>query len=206
MIANIWYITIITCIITLGELISWLHWRHLLRVAFRSSPPVFSMHLETLCAPMCTNDPESFKSKFDHGGSAISPDPYAMLLIHKMKKKCTNEKNARTNNALTILRVLAQNSKMGFISFHQVSLWCFWYKHKRGCTNEKNTCIYDPETLGSKFKNVEFYCFKPSFDAFDIRTYKHKRSALTKNMRALTGTNNSESLGSKFKNWGSGEM
>ncbi len=29
----------------------------------------------------------------------------------------------------------------------------FIYKHKRGCTNEKNTCTNDPDSLGSKFKN-----------------------------------------------------
>ncbi len=40
-----WYITIITCIVILGELISWLQWRHLLRITFQSSPPIVSIHL-----------------------------------------------------------------------------------------------------------------------------------------------------------------
>ncbi len=46
----------------------------------------------------CTNDPENFSLKFDHEGSTISPDPYAVLLIYKMKRKCTNEKSACTND------------------------------------------------------------------------------------------------------------
>ncbi len=44
-IVNIWFISAVTCIITLEEQISWLQWRHSLRVAFRSSPPVFIITL-----------------------------------------------------------------------------------------------------------------------------------------------------------------
>ncbi len=55
----------------------------------------------------CTNDPESLCSKLKNGGSIVS-----LVLIYKHKTGRTNEKNACTNDALTILRVWTQNSKM----------------------------------------------------------------------------------------------
>ncbi len=74
-----------------------------------------------------------------------------------------------------ILKVCAPNSKMGY-RFTRPPFDVFDIcKRKRECTNEKNVCTNDPESLGSAFKKGGFIVHQPhTFDAFDI-LYKHKR-------------------------------
>ncbi len=49
-----------------------------------------------------------------------------MHLIYEHKRGSTNEKDAGINDAQTILRVWAQNSKIGVLSFHQAPFDAFY--------------------------------------------------------------------------------
>ncbi len=64
-----------------------------------------------------------------------------MLFMYKYKRECTND-------ALRILIVCAQNSKIEVLSFHHGPPWMLLiYKQKRKCTKEKNMCTNDALTI-----------------------------------------------------------